>query len=31
MMIAEVTEVQQVTTQAKGKNVEWEKQEEIWK
>ena len=30
-MIAEVTEVQQVTTRSKGKIAEWETQEEIRK
>ena len=29
MMIAEVTEVQQITTRSKGKTAEWETQEAI--
>ena len=31
MVIAEVTDVQQVTTRSKGKVAEWETQEEIRK
>ena len=31
MVIAEVTDVQQVTTRTKGKVAEWETQEVIWK
>ena len=31
MVIAEVTDVQQVTTRSKGKTTKWEAQEVVWK